>query len=70
MLSLVHIPVMIQINLINRIERNIYDVIVLAVPHKEIIDKGLSYIKSFGKDEHLFFDLKMVFHKEDSDFRL
>jgi len=61
---------LLEIKLVKKIEKNTYDVIVLAVPHQEIIGKGLSYIKSFGKDEHLFFDLKMVFNKEDSDFRL
>jgi len=59
-----------EINLIKEIEKDTYDVIVLAVPHKKIKDMGLAFLKSLGKENHLFFDLKMVFNKEDSDFRL
>ena len=32
--------------------------------------KGIKKIKSFGKKDHVFFDLKSIFNKEDSDFRL
>ena len=48
----------------------IYDVIVLAVGHKEFVDLGAHKIRLFGKKEHLFFDLKYVFHSSQSDGRL
>lgn len=47
-----------------------YDGIILAVPHKIYIDKGVNYIRKFGKENHLFFDLLSVFSKNQSDIRL
>lgn len=47
-----------------------YSGIILAVPHKEILKMGLEKIKSFGKPNHIFFDLKSIFEKEQSDLRL
>ena len=46
------------------------DVIMLAVPHAEYVDAGISELRNFGKEKHLFFDLKGAFDACDSDFRL
>ncbi len=47
-----------------------YDGIVLAVKHKEFIDMGIEKINEFRKTKSVLMDLKSVFKKELSDFRL
>ena len=59
-----------KIILVNKIKKNSYDVIILAVPHKEIVSLGIKKIKSYLKKNSVFLDLKGFFHKKYSDFRL
>jgi UDP-N-acetyl-D-galactosamine dehydrogenase len=59
-----------EINLIKDLKDNFYDGIILAVGHQAFLDIGLESIKSKGKDECIFFDLKSIFNKDSSDFRL
>ena len=47
-----------------------YDLIILAVPHKEYIKIGVKKIKSMGSENVIFFDLKSAFKRHYSDFRL
>ena len=47
-----------------------YDLIILAVPHKEYIKIGVKKIKSMGNENVIFFDLKSAFKRHYSDFRL
>ncbi|OAP71949.1 Vi polysaccharide biosynthesis UDP-N-acetylglucosamine C-6 dehydrogenase TviB [Psychrobacter sp. SHUES1] len=49
---------------------NNYDGIILAVAHNEFVDLGVGQIRAFGKNEHVLYDLKYVFTKEDADIRL
>jgi UDP-N-acetyl-D-galactosamine dehydrogenase len=49
---------------------NGYDGIILAVAHSEFVDMGAEYIRNFGKAEHVLYDLKYVFTREDTDIRL
>ncbi|KRU22849.1 Vi polysaccharide biosynthesis UDP-N-acetylglucosamine C-6 dehydrogenase TviB [Psychrobacter piscatorii] len=49
---------------------NNYDGIILAVAHNEFVDLGIEQIRAFGKNEHVLYDLKYVFTKEDTDIRL
>jgi len=49
---------------------NGYDGIILAVAHSEFVDMGAEHIRSFGKADHVLYDLKYVFTKEDTDIRL
>lgn len=58
------------IKLIDRLDSNKYDGIILCVSHREFKEMGIDKIKSLGKDEHILFDLKSVFDKDQSDFRL
>ncbi len=51
-------------------EKDAYDVLILAVPHKLFKEMGLENMKAFAKAEHVFYDLKSVFAKEESDLRL
>ena len=59
-----------EINLITDLKDNFYDGIILAVGHQIFLDMGLKTIKAKGKDESIFFDLKSLFNKDNSDFRL
>jgi UDP-N-acetyl-D-galactosamine dehydrogenase len=59
-----------EINLITDLKDNFYDGIILAVGHQVFLDIGLKTIKAKGKDESIFFDLKSLFNKDNSDFRL
>ncbi|MGR3677227.1 MAG: nucleotide sugar dehydrogenase [Paracoccaceae bacterium] len=47
-----------------------YDAIVLAVPHDAFVAPGVTQIKSALKEPGVFFDMKSVFAKSDSDLRL
>ena len=58
------------ITLIDKLKVDDYSAIVLATPHKEFIELGSEYIKSLSKSDHIFFDLKSTFEKNESDLRL
>jgi UDP-N-acetyl-D-galactosamine dehydrogenase len=47
-----------------------YDGILLAVAHDAFRELGPVQLRGFGAPEHVFFDLKCVFSKSDSDLRL
>ncbi len=53
-----------------KLKKHSFDVIILAVPHKVIVKKGIKVIKSFLKQKSIFFDLKGYFNEKYSDFRL
>jgi UDP-N-acetyl-D-galactosamine dehydrogenase len=59
-----------NISLIENPNSNYYDAIILAVAHQQFIDLGAKKIKSFGKKQCIFFDVKSIFNKDDSDLRL
>ena len=59
-----------DVNMINSVKENFYDGIILAVGHSFFIDLGVSKIKTWGKKNSIFFDLKSIFHADESDFRL
>lgn len=47
-----------------------YDGIILAVPHEYFKMLGIRKIREMGKNNHIFYDLKAVFKKTESDGRL
>ena len=47
-----------------------YDAIVLAVAHDQFKAMGGQQIRSFGKAEHVLYDVKYVLCREDTDIRL
>ena len=59
-----------KIILLQKLKKNNFDVVILAVPHKEIVSKGIKNIRSYLKPKNIFLDLKGYFNKKDSDFRL
>lgn len=47
-----------------------YDAIILTVAHQQFKDLGCEKIRSFGKVEHVLYDLKYLLPAEQSDLRL
>ena len=51
-------------------KKNNYDAVILGVNHDIFIKQGHLKIKKYGKENHVFFDLKSAFSEADSDGRL
>ncbi|ALF59165.1 Vi polysaccharide biosynthesis UDP-N-acetylglucosamine C-6 dehydrogenase TviB [Psychrobacter urativorans] len=49
---------------------NQYDSIILAVAHQEFSKMGVDNIRALGKDNHVLYDLKYLFARNDTDIRL
>ena len=64
--SNLHLP----ISLISNPEQDSYDAIIVAVAHSEFKEMGSVQIRSFGKVNHILFDLKYLFSSSESDLRL
>ncbi|MCY1540221.1 nucleotide sugar dehydrogenase [compost metagenome] len=47
-----------------------YDGIIVAVAHNQFRKMGAEQIRRLGKADHVLFDLKNMFRKEESDIRL
>ncbi len=47
-----------------------YDAVIIAVRHDQIVAMGAEKIRSFGKDNHIVYDLKSVLDLGQSDLRL
>ncbi len=58
------------INMVKMPDIGGYDGIILAVPHKEFKQLGAEAIRHFGKEKHVFYDVKSSFESEASDLRL
>ena len=59
-----------KINQVEYPEQHKYDAIILAVSHDEFIKLGSKKIREFGKENHILYDLKYLFPKNQSDLRL
>lgn len=55
---------------ISELQADQYDGIILAVAHQQFIEMGINNIRTLGKEDHVLYDLKYVFAKDDSDIRL
>ncbi len=47
-----------------------YDGIIIAVAHDQFKEKGIESIRSFGKENHVLYDIKYLFKSDESDLRL
>ncbi|MDT8464210.1 nucleotide sugar dehydrogenase, partial [Alcaligenes nematophilus] len=47
-----------------------YDGVIVAVAHKQFKELGVEGVRQWGKPEHVLYDLKYVFDREQSDLRL
>ena len=51
-------------------EPNDYDGVILAVAHDSYREAGAAALRGYGRPAHVFFDLKSVFARDESDLRL
>ncbi|WP_372738521.1 Vi polysaccharide biosynthesis UDP-N-acetylglucosamine C-6 dehydrogenase TviB [Neptunomonas sp.] len=51
-------------------EQAAYDAVIIAVAHKQFKEMGAEGIRSFGKAEHVLYDLKYILPAEATDLRL
>ncbi len=58
------------IELKDSIKKDSYHTIIAAVAHNEFKQMGAETIRSYGLEEHIFFDLKSIFSSHESDLRL
>ena len=54
----------------SNLEKNKYDVVLIAVAHEKYKKIGLKNIKNICKKNHIIFDLKNLFNSSDIDFKL
>ena len=59
-----------DIDLIESPQENTYDAIVIAVAHNEFKDMGAAAIHALGKQNHIVYDAKYLFNKDEVDDRL
>jgi len=55
---------------ITELKNDTYDAIIIAVSHKEFVSMGVDAIRALGKKQHILFDVKHIFPKQDVDARL
>ena len=65
--SLTHLN---EVNIVQNPKLNYYDAIIITVPHKIFLEGGMKTIKSYGKSQHIIFDVKCLFPAHDSDMQL
>ncbi len=58
------------VEVITELKENTYDAMVLAVAHQQFADMGAEDIRKLGKAQHVLYDLKYVFSRDESDLRL
>ena len=58
------------IDLIDKLPKNYYDGVVIAVDHSEYKKLGIDYVRSLLKPNNVIYDVKYVFEENDSDIRL
>ena len=59
-----------NLKIIKKPKQNYYDVILITVKHDIFKKIGINKIKKYGKTQSLIYDLKSLFDKKYSDFRL
>lgn len=55
---------------VQQINENYYDAIILAVGHQQFIDMGAEKIRTFGKENHILYDVKSALPRGSADARL
>jgi len=51
-------------------EPNSYDGVILTLAHDSYRQAGATTLRGYGQPHHVFFDLKSIFARDESDFRL
>ena len=55
---------------ISELKNGTYDAIIVAVSHNEFVKMGVNAIRALGKQQHILFDVKHIFPKQEVDARL
>lgn len=55
---------------VQELQQNTYDAIIIAVAHKQFVEMGVAAIRALGTEQHILYDVKHVFPKQDVDARL
>ena len=58
------------LELIQNPDSNIYDAIIIAVPHQEFRDMSARTLRAFGKDNCILYDVKSILPRSEVDARL
>ena len=53
-----------SIKTINRLKKNNYNIIIIAVPHKKIKNFSIKYLRSLGNKNSIIIDIKSIFPKK------
>ena len=59
-----------NIELLQNLKQEFYDVIILGVPHDDFKKMGISKIRKLGTNNHIIYDIKHLFKSQDVDGRL
>ena len=59
-----------QISLVAELAEDRYDAVIVAVSHNEFAELGIDAIRRLGKQDHILYDIKSLFPKEQVDGRL
>jgi len=59
-----------DIELIDNPEKDTYDAVIIAVAHDEFKSMGAAAVHALGKSNHILYDTKYLFNKEEVDGRL
>lgn len=55
---------------VDELEQGAYDGIIIAVAHDQFKNMGVDIIRSFGKSNHVLYDLKYIVDRDSADLRL
>jgi UDP-N-acetyl-D-galactosamine dehydrogenase len=58
------------IDLITKPDAQSYDGVILAVAHTQFREAGVSQARGYGRKDHVLYDLKHLFTRDESDLRL
>ena len=59
-----------ELDLIDTPNSGKYDAIIIAVAHQEFAEQGSKVIRSYGKENHVLYDVKYLLAPKESDLRL
>ena len=59
-----------NINCIDCPQQSAYEIIILAVAHKQFVQLDAKKLREYGKNNHIFYDLKSIYGIDESTLRL
>ena len=59
-----------DLDMVNAPAPDTYDAVVLAVAHDDFKQAGVAQLRALGRSAHIFYDIKSVFDRSESDLRV